>query len=410
MLVGPEVVPSAGVGGEVNPPTRDAGLKHGADEVFRSEHVLAVLTERLGVVTEVEYERPHHRIALLGDLAGAVDDIRLQGLAEVDVLHEDFLRGVAVPPRLGAAHVAMHAHERQEAADLDPANHPLLVLLALVLVRRAEEAAGVEGPPREAGGHESEAAGDLPLQGAEVIAHVAGPGYDAVALDAREGRARQDGRFLLGNAPEALVHRPVHHERIYVTVELAGEAVLADGPAKEVVVLRLSGVEPPRVDAEASQAVKEILAIIIGCIRVEEIDPVRAFDIVAVAFQRLADLALPVDLGPDRQHEMDIVLVESVGQSLGIRIVVLVETQGVPAVFSPPLPVLDDHVEGNAPLLESGGVLEDLIRRAVALAAMDVSEHPFGHLRDFAGELAVRGYALVGISGEYSEVKRRCHG
>ena len=107
---------------------------------------------------------------------------------------------------------------------------------------------------------------------------------------------------------------------------------------------------------------------------------------------------------------MDIVLVEGVGQGLGIRIMVLIETQGVPAVFAPPLPVLDDHVEGNAPILESGGILEDLVRRAVALAAVDVSEHPFGHLGDFASELAVGGDALVGISGEHREIQRRSDG
>ena len=101
---------------------------------------------------------------------------------------------------------------------------------------------------------------------------------------------------------------------------------------------------------------------------------------------------------------MHVVFVQRVGQGLGVRIMILVKAQCIPAVFAPPLPVLDDNIQRNAAALESVGVLKDLVLGAVTLAAVNVSEHPLRHLRNLACQLAVRSYAFVCISCKDGEV------
>ena len=79
-----------------------------------------------------------------------------------------------------------------------------------------------------------------------------------------------------------------------------------------------------------------------------------------------------------------------------VGIVVRIELHGVPSGLAPPLPVLHDDVQRKAPGLELFGILNYLVLRVIALAAMDVSEHPFRHLRDGARESAVGRYDFVG--------------
>ena len=101
---------------------------------------------------------------------------------------------------------------------------------------------------------------------------------------------------------------------------------------------------------------------------------------------------------------------QGVGQRLGIGIVLLVELHRVPARRTPPLPVLDDDVQRQAALLELAGVGDDFLRRVVALAAVDVAEHPVRHLGDGPRQGAVRADGLVGLAGEHRVVQRRGDG
>ena len=107
---------------------------------------------------------------------------------------------------------------------------------------------------------------------------------------------------------------------------------------------------------------------------------------------------------------MHVVLVQGVREGAGIRIVLCVEHHGVPAGVSPPLPVLDNHVQRQAAALEFGGVFQDFVLRMVALPAVDIAEHPFRHLGNGPGELAVGRYHLVGITGKDRVVQSLGHG
>ena len=64
------VAPAASVLGQIGAPLSDAWLSDGTDEQVGAEHVFVFLLEGSGVVSKVEDERTHQRIAFLGHAAG----------------------------------------------------------------------------------------------------------------------------------------------------------------------------------------------------------------------------------------------------------------------------------------------------------------------------------------------------
>ena len=184
MLVSPEILPASFVFGEIYSPTGNSSFKDGAYQILGAEHIFGFLGQRLLIIAEVEYQRPHKSISFIGNLLGAFNDIWLQGFAEIDEFHEYLLGLLRISPRLGLTHITVYAHEREEAAHLNPAEHPFLVFFVLVLVVRPEESAGVKGPPGESGAHLAQASGNFLAQCDIIVAYVSGPGNNAVALDA----------------------------------------------------------------------------------------------------------------------------------------------------------------------------------------------------------------------------------
>ena len=304
----------------------------------------------------------------------------------------------------------MDAHKRQEHCGLDPADQALLILLGSILVVRAEKTAGVEGPPGQTRSHLAEAACDLTLHRNEIIADVAGPGHYAVALDAGEGASRQDHRFVVRNVLQAGVHGAVHHQRINIAVELAGKGIVSNLAAGEVVVLGFRGVEPPSIyPVRDCEGITETLHIIVHSLWVEEVYPVRSVDIIPALLQSLSESARMVDLGPDGDHEAGIHIVKGLCEGRWIGIMLGVELHGVPAGLAPPLPVLDDHIERNSALLETIGILDDLVLRMVAFAAVDIAKHPFGHLGNRACECTISGDHFVRSASKHRIIQGLGH-
>ena len=284
----------------------------------------------------------------------------------------------------------MDAHQGQVHAGLDPAEHALDVLLISILVARTEKTAGIEGPPGLTCRLHSQSRDDLAAQGLEVIAYVAAPGGGSIALDAGEGAAGQDHRATAGVVgAQTFVHGLVDHQRIAVADELAGQLAAHDAATQQVVVLWLCGILPPGINVIRTQQVgTEILPVEGGCGRIEEIDPVRAGDVVLMGIDLLAEFGVAVDLGPHGKHQAQAVGVQLARERGGVGVVVFVEAHGVPAVLAPPLPVLHQHIHGNLLRTEALGGLQNLVGRVETFAAMDVAHGPAGHEGSVARDVA----------------------
>ena len=84
----------------------------------------------------------------------------------------------------------------------------------------------------------------------------------------------------------------------------------------------------------------------------------------------------------------------------GIGIIVLIKAHGIPAILSPPLPVLDDGAHGNTLVVKPPGGGEKFFLRRIALPAVDVLEYPVRHLRDMTRQRTVSLHHLIRTSGE----------
>ena len=78
-------------------------------------------------------------------------------------------------------------------------------------------------------------------------------------------------------------------------------------------------------------------------IGIEEIHPVGTWNVIGIALHLLPHIRTIVNLRPHTEHQTNIHRMKAIGQGFGIRIVSLVELHGVPAVFTPILPVLHDE-------------------------------------------------------------------
>ena len=92
-----------------------------------------------------------------------------------------------------------------------------------------------------------------------------------------------------------------------------------------------------------------------------------------VATHHLTYLGVLINLRPDTHHQVHVHLMQAVGQCLGIGIVLFIELHGVPSIFAPILPVLNDDVNGKLLVAESSCRLENLIGRMEAFTTMNVS-------------------------------------
>ncbi len=181
----------------------------------------------------------------------------------------------------------------------------------------------------------------------------------------------------------------VNHVGVGVAVELSGNLSACHHAALKVIVLRLGCILPPGVYACGQQTLTEVLPVGCGCIGIEKVYPVSAVNIVTGGVHLTANLAVLVYLGPYGEHEFHVHAVKLIGHGFGIGVLALVELHGVPAVFAPPLPVLDNHAGVVTLVIKTVGVLQEFLLAVIALAAVYVTECPVRHLRNLTGQVAV---------------------
>ena len=296
-----------------------------------------------------------------------------------------------VAPGFGVRHIAVYAHYREEHAGLNPAYHAFLICLVGVLIARTEETACIVGPPWHTCSRVVESAGYLTAQAVHVVAYIAAPHHDAIALHSAEGAAGEDGGgawLVVGQ--KSVVHGVDDFQWIYVAIYFAWNRAVGHEPVTQVVVLGFGSIEPPHIDVvRFQQLVAEVLPVECGCIGVEEIDPVGAVDVVAAAAYLFSEGGVDIYFRPYRQHELHIHGVELAGHGGGVGVAVFVELHGIPSIFAPILPVLHDDVEGYAALLKLACVVEQFGLGVVAFAAVYVSQHVVEHGWSGAGEFAI---------------------
>ena len=250
MAVGAEVVPASLVLRQIGRPLGDVWLRDGTHEERASEHIFILLAQRLGIVAEVEDQRAHQRASIESDTRRITVDVWQQAVTLTQTLTNDRLCLVAIAPRFGVAHIAMHTHQGQIDAGLNPAQHPTDIVLVAVLIARAEETACIVGPPRHACGLHTEPRNDLSAEGFPVVAHVATPHRRAITLNARESATGENhGTTLGGILPQSLVDGLVDQQRIDVAHLFATPFPVVYPPTGQVVVLRLRGILPPGINA-----------------------------------------------------------------------------------------------------------------------------------------------------------------
>ena len=300
----------------------------------------------------------------------------------------------------------MHPHYRQHHRSLYPAQHTLLIIRIFVLVSGAEESACVIGPPRLSGRHHAQASYYLPPQCLPVISYISAPGHGAISLHSGSGTAGEYKRFFVRSClAQSFICGLDDFEGIYIPVEFSREIVLSHRSSREVVILRFRSIQPPCIDAQAHELLLEILPVICRRVSIEEIDPVRAVDIVSQGIHPVTQFAGTVNLGPHGEHQFHVHSVEAVHKCLRVRIILGVELHGVPSGPAPPLPVLDYDVNGYALLPEGPGVFKQVGGRDIALAAMYITEGGVRYARSLAGKSSECAYYLVGTSAEYGVVE-----
>ena len=84
----------------------------------------------------------------------------------------------------------------------------------------------------------------------------------------------------------------------------------------------------------------------------------------------------------------------------GVGILVLVEPHGIPAMLSPPLPILDDGSHRKAFGMETAGGRQEFLLRVIPFPAMDVPESPVRHRRHRPAQAAEGVHDGIGIPGK----------
>mmetsp|Transcript_101025 Transcript_101025/g.306519 ORF Transcript_101025/g.306519 Transcript_101025/m.306519 type:complete len:490 (-) Transcript_101025:40-1509(-) len=268
--VGP---PARGPGGQrrqVDLHRGQPGREHGGHEQRIAEHVGALDAPRRCVLRKVDEERPHDRAAVARSPRHLGIDVRPQPLPRPERPIDDRRVGGAEAPRLvravlearvglGAAAVAVGAHDRHKPRPLQPPDVQLLV--SGVVHVQAGVAARVERPPHNPAELDVEPGPELQVERGPRRQDVARPDRAAPPLRARPARApdRQHARPVGG------VERPPLHQRVVhaaLVVPGVHHADLVEAPCREHRVdpgerrglanpaTALVGIEPEGVDPD----------------------------------------------------------------------------------------------------------------------------------------------------------------
>ena len=116
-------------------------------------------------------------------------------------------------------------------------------------------------------------------------------------------------------------------------------------------------------------------------------------------------LGLRTEAGPDRYHEVGMLLVHVLNHLLAIRKVLREEVHRVPQIVrAPVLPVLDDTIEGH---LQSTILVDNALRLTsslITLLRLPIAVSPQGEHRHITCQLAHQGNITVGTSAIHKVV------
>ena len=179
-------------------------------------------------------------------------------------------------------------------------------------------------------------------------------------MDAGETAAGQYHRFL-ASLHQAFIHGFVHQQRIDITHLFPTPLAVIHTTTHQVIVLGLRSVLPPGINTQRQQPLAEVLPIRLCGLRIKEVYPVGAGDVIVVANHLTPYVRVLVYLRPHAKHQSDAQLVQRIGQRLGVGIILFIELHRVPAVLTPVLPVLHNHADGHPFLLEATCCLQDFL-------------------------------------------------
>ena len=144
----------------------------------------------------------------------------------------------------------MHTHERQEDGGLNPPEHPLDIVLVVVLVSRTEESSGIISPPGNTGCLHTQSCRDLSAESLPVVAYIARPHGRPVALDPRESATSENHGTSIGLiVTQSLIDGLVDQQGIDVAEEFSRILAVPYPSPLQVVVLRFCRILPPGINS-----------------------------------------------------------------------------------------------------------------------------------------------------------------
>ena len=90
-------------------------------------------------------------------------------------------------------------------------------------------------------------------------------------------------------------------------------------------------------------------------------------------------------------------VVDGVHHRVWVWIIHFIELHGIPAVFAPVLPVLNNHVERKLPVAKLFECCQQFLLRVEAFAAMNIPVCPVGHQRGCSGQIAIAANHVIAL-------------
>ena len=165
--------------------------------------------------------------------------------------------------------------------------------------------------------------------------------------------------------------------------------------------IRLGRIHPPGVNALGEKSLVRILPVQIRGgwivdIEVLESSPAHGRKQISVLVHLLVNLRRRPQPGPDRNHQVEVLLVQLVDHFLGAGILCFIEDHPTPViVIAPVIPVLHDVINRNMALAILPRNAQQFVARGVMLLALPVAVGPLAVHGRLAGELPVSRNFLI---------------
>ena len=352
----------------------------------------------------------------MGDLPAQRIDVRQQPVSQLVELYQR-VAILAKLPDLAWSFRAVGPEDGRESPQLE---HPgVQFLIRRILAAVGEDApltaerkrADVEGPIRNAGHAVIDARGDLFPVDVPVRADVSGPGRCRGPLLAGEGGPGENvDALLVGLLALVVVDGLGGEQRVRVEVPGEGAEMIVLHPfhlelfrflRERVDDVGFGRIHPPSVNSLGEQPLAGVLPIQVVGRRIVDIvvlepGPPHGRIQIAPAFHVLVNWRRGPQPAPDGNHEVEMLLVKLVDHLLGAGVFGFVEEHAPPHVVpTPVIPVLDEVVDGNAPLAVFLRDAKQFVARGVVLLALPIAVGPLAVQGSLSGELPVSGDGLI---------------